>query len=161
MMLGIMLVNWQYIVYQLKILAFFIVPQIAFIAWWLCVVYLGLKSIRFSSLKNIKKAIAITPIIFLIVQLSTVLIASYILNLSTIRALKIIYTGKIYEIVNQENANYISAMFIADEVSSNKQIPEYGRCIYKLISVASSISIPTFHNEKTVVSEIKRNIMNH
>lgn len=150
-----------YIEYQLKILAFFIIPQIAFIAWWLWVVYLGLKSIRLSTSKNIKKAIAITPIIFVMVQISTVLIASYILNSSTIRALEIVYTGKIYKILDQDNTNYINAMFLADEVSSNKQIPEYGRYAYKLIKVASSISIPTFHNEKTVVSEIKRNIKNH
>ncbi len=150
-----------YIAYQFKILAFFAIPKIAFISWWLWVVYLGLKSIGLSSLKNIKKAIVIAPIIFLMVQFSTVLVATYVINSPTIRAVKIVYTGEIYEILNQDNPNYFNAMFIADEVSSNKQIPEYGRYAYKLIKVASSISIPMFHNEKTVVSEINRNIGNH
>lgn len=147
-----------YLVFSIKILLLMLTPQIVFIAWWLLIVYLGLKSINLSSSKRLKKAIIISPCIFIFVQLSTVLAATYIKNSSTIDALKIVYSGSVYEILSQKSPNYMNAMFLAESVSNNKQIPEYGRYAYKLIKMSSSIAIPTFRNDKAVVAEILKGI---
>lgn len=150
-----------FLVFSLKILFFLLIPQFVFIVWWLWIVYLGLKSTNISPSIKLKKAIIISPIIFIIIELSTMLTASYIMNASTLGALKIVYSGSIDEIMAQESPNYFEAMFIAESVSDNKQMPEYGRYAYKLIKMSSAIAIPTFRNDKTVIAEILKGIKSH
>ena len=103
----------------------------ALLLWWLYLIYIGLKFI--TNKNKIKRAIALSYISFLIIQLFVTVIAFIALNYSTYKDAHLVYlneTGKTNFIGNPPN--YMNAAILTGKIAHNKDFPKYIRYIYTL-----------------------------
>lgn len=145
---------------QVNFVAIFIVEHLlywllllALLYWWLYLIYIGLK---FSINKNkIKRAIAWSYVLFLIIQLSVTSIAFIVLNYSTYedaRLINSIETGKTNLIGNPPN--YMNAATVAGKIAHNKNLPTYIRYSYTLREAIYWLAIAN-QNDKIVSKALK------
>ena len=105
--------------------------RFALLLWWLYLIYIGLKFI--TNKNQIKRAIALSYVSFLIIQLFVTVIAFIALNYSTYKDAHLVYlneTGKTNFIGNPPN--YMNAAILTGKIAHNKDFPKYIRYIYTL-----------------------------
>ena len=103
----------------------------ALLLWWLYLIYIGLKFI--TNKNKIKRAIALSYISFLIIQLFVTVIAFIALNYSTYKDAHLVYlneTGKTNFTGNPPN--YMNAAILTGKIANNRDFPKYIRYIYTL-----------------------------
>lgn len=140
----------------LKFLCLLLLPQIFCATWWSWIVYLG---IRAASLFMRLRSLFVSIVVFMIVEFSTIVAASYIVNRSTIDDLTIVNSHALAGLISQEPPNYLEAMMLAEKVADDKLIPAYGRYAYMLIEISCAVAMPVLHNDKAVVADLINGVM--
>jgi len=130
---------------------------IIFLCWWLRLVYLGLSLKEGAAPGKLKKGLALSVILFFIIQATLSLLLFFKMNLQTIKGFLLLAdTKRIVEEVNENSPNYLKAIATLSVISENEDMPEYIRYITKLSKVVCEIGFGK--GDQHLIDEAKKGL---